>query len=108
MKGQGRDEAYLGLMAAGEAAVPCLIEKISDTTPMPDPRMAPRYHGTVVGDVAIFMLVSITGIEFPELLPEAVKESYSVKGVYAYFDYVAKPAHRRNLQERWREWWRQQ
>lgn len=106
MKGLGRDEAYLALMNAGETVVPCLIEKITDTTSMPDPRMAPKYSGTVVGDVAVFILVRITGTEFQALLPEEVKESYRDSGVYAYFDYVADPDHRAQLQQRWRDWWR--
>jgi hypothetical protein len=108
MKGQGQDDAYLALMGAGDAVLPCLIDRISDTTPMPDPRMAPRYGGTVVGDVAVFMLTRKTGRDFTEFLPDDVKASYAIRGVYAYFDYVAEPAHRRDLQERWREWWAQQ
>jgi len=107
MKGQGSDEAYVDLMKAGDSAVPCLIEKITDTTPMPDPRMAPKYSGTVVGDVAVFMLTRITETEFQALLPEEVKESYRDSGVYAYFKYVAEPEHREELQKRWRQWWQQ-
>ena len=107
MKGQGQDEAYLALMNAGEAAIPCLIDKITDVTPMVDPRMAPTYQGIVVGDVAIIMLVRITEMDFPELLPDEVKEDYRVRGVYAYFDYTAEPANREALQHRWREWWKQ-
>ncbi len=106
-KGLGNDEAYLALRNAGEAVVPCLIEKITDTTPMPDPRMAPKYSGTVVGDVAFFMLLDITGLEFEALLPDEVRESCRVNGVYAYFDYVANSEHRAQLQQRLRDWWRQ-
>jgi hypothetical protein len=107
MKGLGRDEAYLALMeAAEEDVIPCLIERISDTTPVVDPRMAPRFHGTVMGDVAIFVLGRKTGLGLPEFLPQDVREKYRNRGIYAYFDYVAEPAHRRDLQERWREWWR--
>ncbi|NJN63601.1 MAG: hypothetical protein HC882_01145 [Acidobacteria bacterium] len=106
-KGLGTDEAYLALMNAGEAVVPCLIEKIIDTTPMPDPRMAPKYPGTVVGDIAFFILLEITGTELEGLLPETVRESFRVNGVYAYFDYVANSDNRVQLQQRCRDWWRQ-
>jgi hypothetical protein len=106
MKGEGSDDIYAGLRRLGEAAVPCLIDKITDATPMPDPRMAPKYSRTVVGDVAVFVLVRITATEFQVLLPTDVQENYRSRGVYAYFDYVAQRGHRADLQERWREWWR--
>jgi hypothetical protein len=105
LKGEGRDEVYLELMQAGDTVVPCLIDRITDTTPMPDPRMAPQYAGTAVGDVAVFMLVRITGTEFQALLPQDVQADYSARGVYAYFDYVAHPEHRTELQREWRAWW---
>lgn len=106
MKGKGHDKVYLDLLEAGDSVIPCLISKISDTSPMEDPRMAPRYSGMVVGDVAVFVLVRKTQIGFSEFLPQDVKDEYRTRGVYAYFDYVADPSHRSELQSRWREWWR--
>lgn len=49
---KGDDPIYNGLMAKGRAAMPCLIEKITDTTPMPDPRSAPAIADFRVGDLA--------------------------------------------------------
>ncbi len=105
MKGRGTDEVYRGLIEAGDAAVPCLIEKIADTTAMTDPRMAPTYSGIVVGDIAFFILARILGIEGDEMLPEDVGAKYTQEGVYAYFGYVSKPPHRLELQSRCRKWW---
>lgn len=105
MKGPGSDELYRGLLEMGDAAVPCLIDRIADTTPMKDPRMTPSYSGFVVGDLAFFILIRITGVDGYEMLPEDVRAQYKEKGYFAYFDYVAIPSHRLDLQRRWRTWW---
>jgi hypothetical protein len=107
-KGEGRDAAYLALMEAGVEAIPCLIERVTETTAADDPRMAPTYSGMVVGDVAVFMILEITGTDLPLFLPDDVREDFEVRGVYAYFEYVRKPAHRRELQARIRDWWQGQ
>jgi len=108
MKGEGTDEAYLRIMSAGKRAIPCLIDKITDTAPMVDPRMAPAYRGIVVGDIAVFILARITGRRFSEFLPNEAADAYEVEGIYGYFRYVADPTHRQAIQDRWREWWEEQ
>jgi hypothetical protein len=73
---------------------------------MPDPRQAPTYDGVVVGDVAFWILVEIARVDFTAMLPEDVAERFKERGVYAYFEYVALPFNRAELQQRWRSWWR--
>jgi hypothetical protein len=46
------DPAYNALVSAGEAAIPCLIRKITDETLMKDPRSAPKVGSVAVGDTA--------------------------------------------------------
>lgn len=108
MKGDaGVDGAYDALIAGGEAVVPCLIQKITDTTPMRDPR-CPRFSGrTTVGDVAYFVLVDLTKLDFVELLPVDIQRSYQTQGAYAYEDYIRRKGARRQLQARLRVWYRQ-
>lgn len=103
---KGLDPTYDALILAGDAAVPCLIDRIADTTPMIDPRETPKFSGTTVGDVAYFVLVDSTGIDFIAPLPPEVKKAYSDEGVYAYFRFVEKPENRVKLQEHLREWYR--
>jgi hypothetical protein len=98
------DEAYIHLLRAGREAFACLVDRITDTTPMPDPRKAPKYADTRVGDVAHFILANLTGVPFDEFFPEEVKARYRVDGVYAFFEFVANPLNRAILQERWRSW----
>ncbi len=100
----GNDETYDALIEAGESVVPCLIEKITDTTIMPDPRGTRVSKETKVGDVAYFVLIDITKLDFTEMLPDKVKEKFKVEGVYAYHDYIERKGSRKRLQERLIKW----
>lgn len=102
------DEVYNMVMGQGKAAIPCLIDKITDTTKMKDPRSAPTYRDFRVGDLAFFLLVRITKTPFEEMLSEPVKDQLKDEGVYAYFRYVEDTDNRKNLQEKWREWFKKQ
>lgn len=100
------DPAYNALIKAGEKAIPCLIDKVSDTTPMPDPRQAPKVD-TVVGDIAFFVLIDLTKVDFTELLPHEVRRKFEEEGIYAYFEYTEKIKNRKKLQKSLYEWYRQ-
>lgn len=86
----GHDEIYDALIETGEGIVPCLIGKITDTTMMRDPRNIRISQEIKVGDVAYFVLIRITKLDFKEMLPEKVKQKYKTEGVYAYHDYREK------------------
>ena len=104
---RGVDVVYDALAEAGEVVVPCLIEKVTDTTIMPDPRCPHISEETKVGDVAYFVLVGITKIGFVELFPTNVQEKYKTEGVYAYHEYIERKGKRKQLQSKLREWYRQ-
>jgi len=87
-------------MDAGEAAVPCLIRKITDTTNIPDPGETMKFPETTVGDVAYFLLIDITKLGFVEFMPRRVQTDYKNNGVWAYYAYVAKKGHRKDLQNK--------
>jgi hypothetical protein len=100
------DPVYNGLMQKGREAVPCLIEKITDTTRMKDPRTAPKVPNFRVGDTAVFMLLFITRENWqPEtmLSPEYAKY-WETEGVYSYFAFVEKPQNRKKIQQWWKDW----
>ena len=99
------DAAYNALIAAGETAIPCLVENLVNTTPMPDPRKAPGLRATyVVADLAGSLLCEITGRPFEDQLPAELRASFDVRGVLVYFEYVEKPENRISLQADWRKW----
>lgn len=98
------DPVYDELIAAGKQAIPCLIDKITDTSIIPDPREAPVITDFRVGDAAVFMLMIITGVDaHPEkMLPPHYAKMWKEEGIYSYFYYVEKPSNRRQLQAWWR------
>ena len=106
------DPIYEALIAKGKDAYPCLLNKITDATKMPDPRRAPHWQHYAVGDTAVFILVRSIGAGderleeklLIEMLPPASREEWKTNGVYAYFNYVSEPKHRRDLQRWWKKW----
>lgn len=101
------DEVYNGLIALKDAAIPCLIGKVTDSTRMNDPRQAPVYRDFRVGDAAFFVLLDITKVPFEEMLPVEVRSELEDEGVYAYFEYINKDEHRKMLQAKWQAWYDQ-
>lgn len=106
------DPIYEALIAKGADAYSCLIEKITDTKKMKDPREAPMWSHYTVGDTAVFVLVrSVSNgdekIEerlLKEMLPPKYREEWKTNGVYAYFNYVSESKNRNELQRWWRNW----
>ncbi len=103
---RGVDSTYDAFMTAGVRVVPCLIEKVTDETPIKDPRQAPTYSDTRLGDIAVFLIGDITQLDFFTLLPLEVQAKVPNQGVYAYFAYVEKPKHRKTLQDNLRVWFK--
>lgn len=98
------DEVYNGLLKMGTSALPCLIERISDTKKMTDPGQAPPYEGIAVGDVAFFVFLDIVHLSPEYFLPEKIKQKYKKDGIYAYFKFVQSPKQRKVIQNNLREW----
>jgi hypothetical protein len=96
------DEVYNKLIAAGDTAVDCLIERITDTTRMADPRKAPSVGTYRVGDTALFVLCDITGVKLTDMLPEEVVSNFEDVGIYSHFRYVENYENRLRIQEAWR------
>lgn len=106
------DPIYDAMVAKGNDAIPCLIEKISDTTKMSDPREAPKWQNYAVGDTAVFILLRILTEDktekwermFLDMLPPKYREEWKTNGVYAYFNYVSESNNRKELQRWWQKW----
>jgi hypothetical protein len=100
------DAAYNALVAAGEDAIPCLIQKITDETRMKDPRPAPKVESVAVGDTAFFVLVRVAKIDFVELLPPAVRKAYEGdEAIYGYFRHIDENNNRKQLQDAAVKWY---
>jgi hypothetical protein len=106
------DPIYEALITKGDAALRCLLEKVTDNTRMADPRSAPHWQHYAVGDTAVFMIVQIVGggdgLEqerlLTEMLPADSRQEWKTNGVYAYFNYVSEPRNRKALQRWWKKW----
>jgi hypothetical protein len=102
------DEVYNKIIKQGDKIVPCLIEKITNTAKMRDPRTAPTYPNFKVGDLAFFLLLEVTKTPLEQMLPDAVKRQIKDEGIYAYFRYVERFGNRNTLQENWKAWLKKQ
>jgi hypothetical protein len=100
------DPIYDGLRAAGGKAVPCLIEKLTDTERIELPDGLMPVNDFFVGDAATFMLLYITRENWQptEMFPPRYAEMFKNQGVYAYYAYVEKPANRKKFQLWWKAW----
>lgn len=98
------DEVYNGLLRLGREAIPCLLDKITDTSRMKDPRKTPIYHNFRVGDVAFFVFLEISGVPLEEMLTASVRRRFAEEGVYAYFRYVENHKNRESLQRKCRNY----
>ena len=101
------DAVYNALINAGEKVLPCLIEKVADTTPMHDPRGIPGPTDTRVGDIAFFVIIDIAKLDFDSMMPLEVKSRLKEQGVYAYHKFVNEEGNRKRFQSSLREWHRQ-
>jgi len=100
------DEIYDAIIAKGKRIMPCLVEEITNDTPMHDPRSAPVWQHYKVGDTAVFLLVDIAKDDelLEKMLPQPYREEWKTNGVYAYFNYVSTMQNRQELQKWWRMW----
>jgi hypothetical protein len=100
------DPIYDALIAKGNEAIPCLVDKVIDVTEMSDPREAPPVEGYTVGDTAVFILLAITNQRnHPEImLPPKYAKLWETEGIYSYFAYVEKLENRKKVQQWWKHW----
>ena len=99
------DEVYNQIRNMGDSALPLLIDKISDTTRMRDPRQSPIYENIRVGDIAYFIFIEISNKNFDFIFSEDLKIDYKKEGVYAYFRFVQNYQNRIKLKKKLREWY---
>ncbi len=92
------DNAYNRIIAAGYDALPCLIANVANTTPMLDPRKAPKFPNTTIGDIAFFIFLDTTKESLDKFLPDNVAKKLKERGVYAYFEHSEKIENRIELQ----------
>ena len=102
------DAVYDALKRKGHEAVPCLIEKITDTQPAKNPTGAPFWAGLTyrVGDTAVLMLMDINDMYWPKgMLAKKYEDMFDREGMFSYYFYVDEvPGARKAIQRWWRNW----
>ena len=95
------DDASDALLRLGSHAMPCLVDHLTDTRWMPDPRSEPLLGAPLAGDVA-YMLLGEIGV--PDLLPALAHKPQQLR-MDDYFIWPSEGDHRRKLQDAVRSWW---
>lgn len=97
------DPHYNALKTDPKWAKNCLLDRITNETPMKEPRLSEptKVDGFVVGDLAFFLLADFGLVSFDAVMVEA---GLPGRVVLAYFEWVKKPGNRGKLQVLCREW----
>jgi hypothetical protein len=95
------DDVYDTLVWLGRYSLPCLVDRLSDTRWMPDPRSEPLMGIPVVGDVA-YMILADKGV--PDFLPSLAHKKAGGMRMDEYFLWPSKGNHRLQLQNAVRAW----
>jgi hypothetical protein len=89
---------YHLLSISGDKAVTdCLLNQVTNTSRMPDPRMSVpnKREFVAIGDVAIFMLVEMYDMSFTTFMDE---KEWDNMGIFSYFKYVETEGAREGIQ----------
>lgn len=99
------DDVYDALISLGPYSVPCLVDQLTNTQWMPDPREEPLLGIPVVGDVA-YMTLTDKGVK--DLLPGLAGKKPNEMRMDEYFLWPSLRDHRLRLQSAVRRWLRGQ
>src|SRR5580704_4909458 len=95
------DDVYDTLVRLGPYSLPCLVDRLTDTRWMPDPRSEPLLGVPVVGDVA-HMILADKGVH--DVLPELAHKKPHEMRMDDYFLWPSIGNHRLRLQDAVRSW----
>jgi SanA protein len=95
------DDTYDALVSLDAYSVPCLVNRLTDTRWMPDPRSEPLLGIPSVGDVA-YMILGDKGV--PDVLPGLAHRKPSELRMDDYFLWPSVGNHRQQLQNAVRAW----
>jgi hypothetical protein len=95
---------YFALLDQGEAAIPCLLDNITNTAEIEDPH-CPSLGIIAVGDVAYFILYRIGGFGFTEMFSEDIQQAFKEDGMNGYYSLIDENGNRLKLQTKLKEWY---
>jgi SanA protein len=95
------DDTYDALERLGAYSLPCLVNRLTDTRWMPDPRSEPLLGVPVVGDVA-YMILGDKGVR--DVLPALAHKKPNELRMDDYFLWPSVGDHRQRLQNAVEAW----
>ena len=97
------DDVHDTLVLLSGVAQPCLVDRITDSTWMPDSRSEPlaAFHA---GDAALWILAD-AGLDWGKVVvPLLNQKQWNGVGVFAYFDWINRGNHRKLVQDAVKRW----
>lgn len=104
---RGVDPVYDAFLDADWAAKDCIVARISDATPMLDPRPPEcgcRSAVFVVGDLAYILYLTLVGMEPETFVAPDAKRAIRERGYVGYEEWVRQGSNRKYLQQSVEYW----
>jgi len=104
---RGVDKTFDAFLDAGDAVVPCLIERVMDSSKIKKPIQTPGYAGIEfrTGDLAFFVLLFMKQVTADQFLPDGPKRDYETEGSYTYYKFVQTRAGRKKVHDNLLSWY---
>ena len=94
----GQDVQFDRMVVNFEGYRVCLVGKITDDTPVPDPAMGPNRHPYAVGNLAYDVIASAGVLDYETCLPAEIQERWKAVGAQALVEWTAIAGNREKLQ----------
>lgn len=94
----GEDAQFDRMVVNFEGYRACLIGKITDDTPVPDPAMGPERHPYAVGNLAYDVITSVRVLDYETCLPAEISDRWKAIGAQALVEWTAIAGNREKLQ----------
>ena len=94
----GQDAQFDRMVVNFDGYRTCLVGKITDGTPVPDPSSGPKRHSYAVGNLAYDVIASVGVLEYEICLPAEISDRWKAVGAQALVEWTAIAGNREKLQ----------
>lgn len=94
----GQDAQFDRMVVNFDGYRTCLVGKITDGTPVPDPSSGPKRHSYAVGNLAYDVIASAGVLAYETCLPAEISDRWKAVGAQALVEWTAIAGNREKLQ----------
>lgn len=94
----GQDAQFDRMVVNFDGYRACLVGKITDGTPVPDPAFGPNRHPYAVGNLAYDVIASAGVLDYETCLPAEISDRWKTVGAQALVEWTAITGNREKLQ----------